>query len=1632
MGNTKSKARGQVQVDGTELRHHANLQQANLRSLYRPTTADAKKKKKTTPLALNGAQINILNSWVSKHIKKKECVAFIPQESSEGETCGCGNARESHYHGLSQPVVPPETKWEPQKHVKEFPSDAHGDMTFTGTTRTWAKYVRASCDTRPRVLFELMTEQWELRVPSLLISVTGGAKNFNISPRLKTQFSRGLVKAAQSTGAWIITGGSHAGVMKHVGEAIRNFSGGEADSEIVLIGIATWGIVHNRGSLISEAGGAPALYPMDEGSQGKLCCLDNNHTHFILVDDGTQGRYGIEIPLRTRLEKFISSNTFFISGTAIKIPIVCVVLEGGPGTLDTIYSSMCNNTPCVIVEGSGRVADIIAQVANLSSSRITINLIKEKLRNLFSDSYESFTEAQIIMWTKKIQDIVRMGSLLTILREEKVGDQGMDVAILQALLKASHSAEYNGQENWDHQLKLAVSWNRPDIAETQIFTEDWTWKPSDLYDCLTLSFIEDKPSFVRLFLERGVSLSEYLTWETLTNLYNNTDPSSSIHSKLERHATVEGSKEVVVSSIELHHVSRVLQELLGDLTEPLYPEAKRKRMAQVNIKMNGKVGAMKKNKKHQQMDHPVRDLLIWCIVQNRAELADIIWNLNQDNVAGALACTKILKALSKEEEDSESVEEMTALANIYEERAAGVFSECYRGDDKRAELLLIHVTSKWGRTTALELAQESQALTFMSQGGVQMLLTKTWWGNLSVDNGFIQILLCMLLVPLIYSGLIGYRKGFTNSPSFLDATSSERRNRSVRQGPEETSRRDETPQDYNCINTEELTDSVACAHLIIIILTILETDPSQPPTAMLLTKTWWGNLSVDNGFIQILLCMLLVPLIYSGLIGYRKGFTNSPSFLDATSSERRNRSVRQGPEETSRRGVGLVEQGKSPPRPRPYTCSWKLKAFFTAPIVKFYYNVVSYIGFLWLFAYVLMIDFQTYPSWKEYLLYVWVFSILTEELRQLLYDPEQRGFVKKSVQYITEFWNQVDSMALGLFAVGLICRWVRTDTVYLGRVFLSLDFMIFCIRLMHIFSVSKVLGPKIIILRRMVKDIFFFLFLLAIWIVSYGVAKQAILITNEDRLYWIFRNVVYEPYLTLFGQLPSDVDSLNFDPTKCSQNGTDPTLPKCVFNDGSKALFPEWLTIILMCLYLLLANILLLNLLIAMFSYTFVEVESHTDQVWKFHRFGLIKEYNERPAAPPPFILLAHFYDFLKHIVCRRPAHGHKVLRRELDVEQESSLLSWESYMKDNYQQIQQQRDAHSQENLVKDTANSVSAVLRLLKIEKGSEGHQLDGRLSQLEEQVDQSTRYLNWIISALTEKGFSSKTRILVHSTSQDSEDKAAVGTDGSGEKNCLYHVNSRILQYPNSKMTRCAVPDELVPWEEKFPGYNPPLYNAERNDRGTYDPNTEMEQKSRKYNSMDGLYDFRSCCGTYIVQDGLPLNPMGRTGLRGVGSLRWFGPNHSLHPVLTRWSPSSADGSNRKAPKNILEVLIVKRRENELWSLPGGTLDPGQQVPFKFQALLKPTYLSEFLALLGSGTEVFHGYLDDPRNTDNAWIETLAISVHLDTQGSSDKLLQNLKESDHEITLRWQLLDHKIPMYANEKEILQRTAEHLQAHY
>ncbi|XP_027403278.1 transient receptor potential cation channel subfamily M member 2 isoform X3 [Bos indicus x Bos taurus] len=1404
-----------------------------------------------------------LSSWISDNIKKKECIYFVESSklSDAGKVvCECGYPREQHLEEATGSHTFQGQEWDPKKHVREMPTDAFGDIVFTGLGQKVGKYVRLSQDTPSSLIYQLMTQQWGLDAPNLLISVTGGAKDFKMKPRLKSIFRRGLLKVAQTSGAWVITGGSHTGVMKQVGEAVRNFSlsGSFCEGEVVTIGIATWGALHNRESLIHPTGGFPAEYIVDEGGQGHLTCLDSNHSHFILVDDGTHGRYGVEIPLRTKLEKFISQQTKERGGVAIKIPIVCVVLEGGPGTLNTIYNAITNGTPCVVVEGSGRVADVIAQVAGLPISEITISLIQQKLSMFFQGMFETFTESKIVEWTKKIQDIVRRRQLLTVFREGKDGQQDVDVAILQALLKASRSLDHFGHENWDHQLNLAVAWNRVDIAQSEIFTDERQWKPSELYPMMVAALITNKPEFVKLFLENGVQLKEFVSQATLFYLYQNLEPTCLFHCKLDR--VLGGEPERLDPGVLLQRVAQVLRELLGDSTQLLYSRphsSDQQRLFTVpSVKISVQGVNPQSSYKHSSSQatftiDPVRDLLIWAIVQNRRELAEIIWAQSQDCIAAALACSKILKELSKEEEDTDSLEEMLVLADEYEQRAIGVFTECYRQNEERAQKLLVRVSEAWGRTTCLQLALEAKDMKFVSHGGIQAYLTKVWWGQLSVDNGLWRLVLCMLVFPLLYTGLVSFRN---------------------------------------------------------------------------------RELQADR-------------------------------------------------------------------------CLARVRAFFSAPVVVFHMNILSYFAFLCLFAYVLMVDFQPQPSSCECLIYVWLFSLVCEELRQLFYDPDGSGLRKAVLVYFSDYWNKLDVCAILLFIAGLTCR-LMPSLLYTGRIILSLDFTMFCLRLMHIFTVSKTLGPKIIIVKRMMKDVFFFLFLLAVWVVSFGVAKQAILIHNERRVEWIFRGAIYHSYLTIFGQLPTYIDGVNFKPDQCSPNGTDPYKPKCPEIDQARQepVFPEWLTVLLLCLYLLFANILLLNLLIAMFNYTFQQVQEHTDQIWKFQRHDLIEEYQGRPPAPPPFILLSHLHLIIKRVVLKIPAKRHKLFKNKLEKTEEAALLSWEMYLKENYLQEQQFQQKQRPEQKIQDVSDKVDSMVRLLEMAHLKQSGAMEQRLASLEEQVAQTATALHWIVKALRDSGFGSEEGVPTLAPQ-----KASVGRDPeldsrskAEDPDDAYHVNARHLLYPSCSVLRFPVPNEKVPWETEFLMYNPPFYTANRKDKDLVDPvGDALEPLSRiSYNAVDGPLDRRSFHGVYTVRDGLPLNPMGRTGLRGRGDLSRFGPNHTLQPVITRWRRSLDGAICRKNVKKMLEVLVVKHGPSEHWMLPG----------------------------------VYKGYMDDPRNTDNAWIETVAVSIHFPDQSDVElkRLNSHLHSCDEGMAIRWQVVDERIPLYDNHKVILQKVAALFMAYY
>ena len=99
------------------------------------------------------------------------------------------------------------------------------------------------------------------------------------------------------------------------------------------------------------------------------------------------------------------------------------------------------------------------------------------------------------------------------------GEGEIDVAILQALLKAKGKGVRN-EKSIQSQLRLALKWNRVDIAKDYILTAENKAIVGSLDNLMFSAIKDDRYEFVDLFLENGFSLKSFLTYRILLKLYN--------------------------------------------------------------------------------------------------------------------------------------------------------------------------------------------------------------------------------------------------------------------------------------------------------------------------------------------------------------------------------------------------------------------------------------------------------------------------------------------------------------------------------------------------------------------------------------------------------------------------------------------------------------------------------------------------------------------------------------------------------------------------------------------------------------------------------------------------------------------------------------------------------------------------------------------------------------------------------------------------------------------------------------------------------------------------------------------------------------------------------------------------------
>uniref|UniRef100_A0A5K3FN55 Ion_trans domain-containing protein n=1 Tax=Mesocestoides corti TaxID=53468 RepID=A0A5K3FN55_MESCO len=204
----------------------------------------------------------------------------------------------------------------------------------------------------------------------------------------------------------------------------------------------------------------------------------------------------------------------------------------------------------------------------------------------------------------------------------------------------------------------------------------------------------------------------------------------------------------------------------------------------------------------------------------------------------------------------------------------------------------------------------------------------------------------------------------------------------------------------------------------------------------------------------------------------------------------------------------------------------------------------------------------------------------------------------------------------------------------LARVMFALSLFAFFVRLMYIFSFSIVLGPKLIMINRMVvNDLLPFLLLLVVIQAGYGVSSFVISYPNGYYTHYsektLSRNmtmksmtagkIVYEFFMTAYFQM---LGNFGLDILEGEDSG-------CRDGDLCPQFSSRKLSIVSLSFFILLTQLLMINLLVATFTSTYFEIEGSSTYFWSYQRYEMIQECVDRPSVAPPFTLLWYIGELL-------------------------------------------------------------------------------------------------------------------------------------------------------------------------------------------------------------------------------------------------------------------------------------------------------------------------------------------------------------------------------------------------------------------
>uniref|UniRef100_T1J9X5 Uncharacterized protein n=1 Tax=Strigamia maritima TaxID=126957 RepID=T1J9X5_STRMM len=1473
-------------------------------------------------------------------------------------------------------------------------------------------YCRIASDTTMDDIGQIMGHDWKLSLPTIVMVVISSIKeNSNWKNHKQwTNLQTGIIEAANTTNMWIVTHGADTGIPKMIGNIVHKEKErrqamkcyrhpkqiGTMFPDLYLLGIIRSSLIQYDYLLENRT----KIEVLNQGeTEGGKYELNPDHSHFVIIDDPSNDnviatdfvvnleKYILQsndVPdfgepgakTSTRIENTINDN---LTIGASEIPVIALLIGGGYKSTLMVLEQLKSEIPVVVIKGSEGAANLLAfayeEIKQKSRGDwdpdYVEHFIKSELSKKIASSFPKYRDNNLARnkFRDSILECIRHSHkedrfFLTFLDiySHKINLAELNQHILRALFKATTRTTEDYEKRVKHLHKdmyLTLDWNSPHIALSEIFQKKHFSYKVDKKIFQSALLRTNRESFISLFLDQGFQVHRYLNEKRFHQLFLKAESPEFF-----RTVCMEGMLGYSFSvKLGREFVANDFNWIIKHLT-------KLRNFVDIGaLNMNHTSGLLS------AVDQKVAErkaqtlLALWAVLMNRPKLAKLFWERTDYPIHLSLVIGLMYSKLVPYVRETHLIHEMEERSKEFANMAVCVLDMSFLQNNCRAFDILSEQVSDWNFKTAVEIAADARNRAFIAHPCCQKWLTNLFFGDIRIRELKWGTVTLPVWIKVVLSAFLIF-------PMYIWVHFKTGQKRSIM-------------GIFDDGDSEEGSDVDSDAESV-----------SQPALSRMCSREADGRQSIVHV--------------------KDKGPEIEGDKLDQMSKRRAK--TKTWDWNMLRTPVTFLQYFQ----PRPQPPLWKkIYIMWNAPVTKFWTYQIFYIMYLTLFS-LAVLQPGCGNVYLDSAVWIWTALILMENIRKAYIQYRDYS----SVPLLASF---IEIILLILFLLLYMTVRIIPNTnlevlvhipisSYSARVVLCIGLLYVYYRFIWIYlPISPTLGPLLFRIKLMVTvDFVHFLRLTLLFIISGGIVIHSVIYPNYPMDNELLRRVFHRAWFTLFitpftDELEGHLDRCNksetvflsskYDTcTALTENHFDYTCPRTGF-----------VPYLMVIQYLIILKLILVTLLTALYSNTAQRDVRDTDAIWKFQRYHLVLDFNTRYRLPAPLNAISFMISIIER-VCAVFRCQYCRKQRQVPHEEQQRIL----------------RLKQNDHNYWRGLAAEFSRQEKIKEEEKDLPSKQMECMQTLM-----QDIEHHSWMLRQMQVR-FTELEKIMLNSKVSLEEIKHELGGEDAKVLETVIHQFSRQSPYPGTRVKRFPLADRYVPWEVQFSIYDPVVYSKKRSDfqpseRDCVDEDMLQQRNDRggKYNAPNLKWNFAYTSGAGITTDrttwittssgepliykldssGLPMNPMGRTGLRGRGCLYRWGPNHCIYLVVTRWRTADEflQSMAGEEQRELEFISMVNRAAPNLLTLPGAFIMnydtvyesiqnqflSGSKKKEKWNAESMQKYFAsharapagDFVDIVGEDAEqlnfissmLMRGYMDDNQNTDNAWLEAEVWHFH-----------------------------------------------------